>query len=52
MMKLEEVEKILRVRKIVSKENGNPAELQLVNELLKITADYKRLKAIQDNKEY
>lgn len=43
-MTLEEVDEILKVRQIVAKNNGNTTELQLITELLKITADYKKLK--------
>ena len=43
-MTLDEVNEILKVRRVVAESNNNPTELQLVTELLKIISDYKKLK--------
>lgn len=49
-MEISVVQEILRTREQIAKKNGNPTELSLIAELLKISEEHKRMKE-QDGKD-
>lgn len=43
-MEINTVQEILRTREQIARKNGNPTELSLMIELLRISEEYKKLK--------